>query len=216
MATGWVLNKVSEALAPTVSNIVSNVGGVAGDVVCSVGNSINGVGDSISGVIHRYGNAAKDTGNGLKDFTGAPGGRLTTASNPLGLTDTKDGGRRAITSPSLPKAIDRKPAVSTSFQKALPAPRPAPPQSNTTATDKSKTASRNPRPASLNITKSSAPPSTGKALGSAKGFASSPVNNMSPNKSPSTPAKKTPSKVTYSARPKATGSTAEARNPLGL
>ncbi len=237
MATGWVLNKVSEALAPTVSNIVSTAGGVAGDVVCGVGNSINGVGDSISSTIRRYGDAAKNTGNGLKDFTGATGGRAATATNPLGLSDSKVGGRLAITNPSVPKPIDRQSAASASSRKGLPSPASAGFKSSTAATVKPSTASPKPRPSPLNISKSPALPSTGKALGSAKGsapspalpstgkalnsaknFASSPASKISPYKSPSTPAKTSPNtkKVTYSARPTVKGNTAEAKNPLGL
>jgi hypothetical protein len=212
MATGWVLNKVSEAIAPTVSNTVATAGGFAGDVVCGVGNSINGVGQSINDAIRRYGNSAMEAGNGIKDWTGAPGLRAGTAANPLGLSNSKAGGKRAITSLGAAKA----PSTWTPAppQKALPAPKPS-------TTVKPSTASPKPRPSSVNMSKSSAASTAGRTppIGSARNVASSSVGKTTTYKSPATPQKTgsiAPRKVTYSARPKVSASTAEARNPLGL
>lgn len=218
MATGWVLNKVSEAIAPTVSNTVATAGGFAGDVVCGVGNSINGVGQSINDAIRRYGNGAMEAGNGIKDWTSAPGLRAGTAANPLGLSNTKAGGKRAIA--SLGAAKSSSPWTPAAPQKALPAPKSSGSGSKLATTVKPSTASPKPRPSSINTAKPFVA-SAGRtpAIGSAKNATSSTVGKTSSYRSPTTPRKTGPSapkKVTYSARPKVTASTAEARNPLGI
>ncbi|KAH0829775.1 hypothetical protein FOPE_10683 [Fonsecaea pedrosoi] len=144
MATQWVLGKVSEALAPTVSSTVASAGAFAGGAVNAVGNSINGVGESINSTIRRYGDGVKDYGNGIMDWTRAGGVRAATASNPLGLSAGKTGGRLQVTSPqiyrppaSTPKTSPSKRLMTTSktaapqkqieggtAKKALPAPGP--------------------------------------------------------------------------------------------
>jgi hypothetical protein len=137
MATAWVLGKVSDALAPTVSGVVSTAGGFAGGAVNAVGNSINGVGASINNTVKTYGDGVKDYGNSVMDWTAASGVRGGTASNPLGLAGTKTAGQRATTSPSVyhaPKQTPSKTLMTTSktagpqkkigaapTQKALPA-----------------------------------------------------------------------------------------------
>eukprot|EP00249_Psilotum_nudum_P033002 c49351_g1_i1 orf=2-265(-) len=88
MATQWVLDKISGALAPTVSNAVSSAGGFAGGAVNAVGNSVNSVGQSINRTVSTYGNGVKDYGNSIMDWTSATGSRGTTAQNPLGLSGT--------------------------------------------------------------------------------------------------------------------------------
>lgn len=101
MATQWVLDSISGALAPTVSNAVSSAGGFAGGAVNTVGNSVSGVGESINRTIRTYGDGVKDYGNSIMDWTSASGGRGATAQNPLGLSGTKSAGKRSTTSPSM-------------------------------------------------------------------------------------------------------------------
>jgi len=121
MATQWVLSKISDALAPTVSNTVSTAGSFAGGAVNAVGNSINGVGETINGTIRRYGDGIKDYGNGIMDWTAAGGVRAGTASNPLGLSGTKTGGKLQVTSghvyragpPTNPKSAASKTLMTT-------------------------------------------------------------------------------------------------------
>ena len=101
MATNWVLGKVSDALAPTVSNAASAAGSFAGGAVSAVGNSINGVGEGINNSIRRYGDGAKDYGNSIMDWTKAPSARSQTASNPLGLQSGAGAGKSGVTSPKI-------------------------------------------------------------------------------------------------------------------
>jgi hypothetical protein len=110
MATQWVLDKVSDALAPTVSNAVASAGSFAGGAVNAVGASINSVGESINGTVRRYGDGVKDYGNGLLDWTKADGIRAATASNPLGLSAGTTGGKRQVTSGSFYKAPAANPS----------------------------------------------------------------------------------------------------------
>ncbi|KAI1612587.1 hypothetical protein EDD37DRAFT_625263 [Exophiala viscosa] len=145
MATQWVLGKVSDALAPTISNTVSSAGSFAGGAVNAVGNTINGVGEGINGSIKRYGDGVKDYGNAVMDWTGAGAVRAGTAANPLGLSANKAGGKVAVTSPSIyapPKSTPSQKMLTTSKttgtpmgqkkiagapqKKALPAPGPTP------------------------------------------------------------------------------------------
>ncbi|KAK6386222.1 hypothetical protein LTS17_001797 [Exophiala oligosperma] len=140
MATQWVLGKVSEALAPTVSGTVATAGAFAGGAVNAVGNSINGVGEGINRSIRHYGDGAKDYGNAIMDWTAADGVRAVTANNPLGLSAGKTGGRRTVTHPTMytpPKPSPSRTLMTTSKsvqpqkrieagtpRKALPAPGP--------------------------------------------------------------------------------------------
>jgi hypothetical protein len=122
MATQWVLDKVSDALAPTVSNAVASAGSFAGGAVNAVGGSINSVGESINGTVRRYGDGVKDYGNGLLDWTKADGTRAATASNPLGLSAGTTGGKRQVTSGSFYKAPAANPSktLMTSNKTAAP------------------------------------------------------------------------------------------------
>jgi len=138
MATQWVLDKVSDALAPTVSNAVASAGSYAGGAVSAIGNGINGVGDGIGRSIKRYGDGVLDYGNGIMDWTSASGSRAQTASNPLGLSGGKSQGKTSVTSPRVysapPKSNASKTLMTTSKtvpqkkiqdgtpKKALPAP----------------------------------------------------------------------------------------------
>jgi hypothetical protein len=101
MATQWVLDKISGALAPTVSGAVASAGSYAGGAVNAVGNTINGVGDGFGRAVRSYGDGVKDYGNGLMDWTKAEGPRAATASNPLGLSSGSTGGKRQVTSGSI-------------------------------------------------------------------------------------------------------------------
>ena len=117
MATDWVLGKVSDALAPTVSGVVSSAGGFAGGAVNAVGNSINGVGEGVNRYVRTCGDGAKDYGNAIMDWTKADGSRGATAANPLGLSSGTTGGKRAVTSPqvySAPKSTPSKVLTTTS------------------------------------------------------------------------------------------------------
>ncbi len=122
MATGWVLNKISDALAPTVSGAVSGAGSFAGGAVNAVGNSINGVGEGINHSIRRYGDGAKDYGNAIMDWTRADAVRGATASNPLGLASGVTGGKRQVTSPQVyrPPASSPSKTLTTTSKTAAP------------------------------------------------------------------------------------------------
>jgi len=122
MATNWVLGKVSDALAPTVSGAVSSAGGFAGGAVNAVGNSINGVGEGVNRFVRAYGDGAKDYGNAIMDWTKADGSRGATAANPLGLSSGTTGGKRAVTGPQVyypPKSTPSK-ALTTTSKSAAP------------------------------------------------------------------------------------------------
>ncbi|EXJ78419.1 hypothetical protein A1O1_08819 [Capronia coronata CBS 617.96] len=124
MATQWVLGKVSEALAPTVSGAVSGAGSFAGGAVSAVGSSINGVGEGINSSIRRYGDGVKDYGNAIMDWTRADAVRAPTANNPLGLSSGVTGGKRQVTSPQLYRA----PATSSPSKTLMTTSRSAAPQ----------------------------------------------------------------------------------------
>lgn len=123
MATNWVLDKISGALQPTIQSTVSTAGSYAGGALNTVGNGINGIGQSINGTVKRYGDGVRDYGNGVMDWANAPGTRGQTASNPLGLSSGKTGGKSSVTSPSIysapaiskprPKQVAAKPSAST-------------------------------------------------------------------------------------------------------
>lgn len=123
MATQWVLDSISNALAPTVSNAVSSAGGFAGGAVNAVGNSVSGVGESINRTIRTYGDGVKDYGNSIMDWTSASDTRGATAQNPLGLSGTKTAGKRTVTSPSMyyPPSTSKK-TTGPPAKKAAPAP----------------------------------------------------------------------------------------------
>lgn len=101
MATQWVLDKISDALAPTVSSGVATAGSFTGGAISAVGNSINGVGEGINRSIKRYGDGVMDYGNGVMDWTSASGGRAQTAGNPLGLSSGSSQGKNMVTSPRI-------------------------------------------------------------------------------------------------------------------
>lgn len=101
MATQWVLDKISDAIQPTIYNGVSTAGSYAGGAFNAVGSGINSVGESINGAVRRYGDGVKDYGNGVLDWSNAGSQRAQTASNPLGLSSGTSGGRRAVTTPSI-------------------------------------------------------------------------------------------------------------------
>jgi hypothetical protein len=138
MATAWIMGTIHNAIAPTISNAIQTAGSVAGDAVGAVGNGINGIGESINSSIRRYGDGTVDYGNAIKDYTKAPGPRASTASNPLGLSNSVTGGKNAFSqpiyrapAPSQPKAL---PAPAPKPQpKALPAPAPKKPATGTAA-----------------------------------------------------------------------------------
>ena len=122
MATQWVLDKVSDALAPTVSNAVASAGSYAGGAVSAVGNGINGVGEGISRSIKRYGDGVKDYGNGIMDWTSASTTRAQTASNPLGLSGGKGQGKTTVTSPRIYQAPAKSNASRTLMTTSKTAP----------------------------------------------------------------------------------------------
>lgn len=123
MATAWITSTISSAVSGAISGTVATAGDFAGGAVASVGNSINGVGESIDNTIRGYGNAAKDYGNAIKDWTQAPGARVGSAANPLGLSDSPTGGRRGVTAPSISAATNTPSKKPTAGMKALPAPK---------------------------------------------------------------------------------------------
>ncbi|KAJ4524774.1 hypothetical protein HRR78_007957 [Exophiala dermatitidis] len=96
MATQWVLGKVSEALAPTVSS------------------------EGINNSIRRYGDGVKDYGNAIMDWSRADGIRAQTASNPLGLSAGVTGGKRQVTSPQVYRAPPKTSPSKTLMKNATP------------------------------------------------------------------------------------------------
>src|SRR5436305_9091398 len=99
MAAEWIMGTIHNALARTISSAVQTAGSVAGSAVNAVGNGINGIGESINSSIRRYGDGTIDYGNAIKDYTKAPGPRASTASNPLGLSNSVTGGKHAFSQP---------------------------------------------------------------------------------------------------------------------
>jgi len=180
MATAWIMGTIHNAIAPTISSAVQTVGSVAGDAVSAVGNGINGIGESINNSIRRYGDGTIDYANAIKDYTKAPGPRASTASNPLGLSNSVTGGKYAFSqpmyrapAPSQPKAL---PAPAPKPQpKALPAPAPKP-QSKALPAPPPK------RPETGTATKSAAA-ATKKSTGSVNQL---PQNTQRPSKGPAT------------------------------
>jgi len=223
MATQWVLGKVSDALAPTVSGAVAGAGSFVGGAVGAVGSSINGVGDGINNSIRRYGDGTKDYGNAIKDWTQADGVRAATASNPLGLSAGVTGGKRQVTAPQVYRAPHRttpsKTLMTTSKtavpqkksdvgtpRKALPAPGPKA-NGAMRATPASAPKSTAPNPGALRKKP------VGNASTAAGAVKQSPAVKKPTSVKPSTASAP---KTTTAGRPKAQGSSVAAANPLGL
>ena len=207
MATAWVLGKVSDALAPTVSNTVSTAGGFAGGAVNAVGSSVNGVGDGINRYIKGYGDGAKDYGNAIMDWTAADGIRGATAANPLGLTGGKTGGKRAVTSPQVyhaPASSASKTLTTTS--KSTPQKKVGGPKPTTNATTPSVKAA-----------------AAGKKIGAPAGTAKKPVQKSAATSTGKKTAVVPPKKAMAPAAPKpkahqpaAYMSSKSASNPVGV
>lgn len=229
MATQWVLGKVSDALAPTVSGAVSSAGAYAGGAFSFVGNAINGVGEGINNSIRRYGDGTKDYGNAIMDWTAAPAPRSQTASNPLGLAGGRALGKTSVTNPSVyyapskpvsetlmttSKTAPQKRIEGGTPKKALPAPGLRP----TTVATAKKNASVAPK--SVAPTKTATTPNPGamrkkpaeitKATPAPKQPGS--VKKVTPVK----PSTASAPKTTTPARQKVQGNATVAANPLGL
>lgn len=109
------------AAQPVIDNAKVGAGTFAGGMLHAVGDGINSVGASINGSIRGYGDGIKDYGNAVRDWTGASVPRASTASNPLGLPNTSQGGKRSLGggiykayTPSAPqKSIQAAPAPAT-------------------------------------------------------------------------------------------------------
>jgi len=210
MATGWVLGKISDALAPTVSNVVGSAGSMAGGAVSAVGAGINGIGESINGSIRRYGDGAQDYGNAIKDWSRADAPRSQTASNPLGLSSGATGGKNKVTSPSMytaPKPNPSKTLTTTgksvSVQKKIT---DAPKKPTSTAPAKKPAATvKSTGPVKKPISAASKPGGTEK-------------KSISPASKPASAVKKTTPAVKASTTnaTQARAPTKSARNQLGL
>jgi len=225
MATNWVLDKISNALAPTVSGAVSSAGSFAGGAVNAVGNSINGVGEGINNSIRRYGDGTRDYGNAIMDWTKAEGVRGATASNPLGLSSGATGGKRQVTSPEVYRAPTKPSAsktLTTTSKTAAPQKKktergtptkalPAPAKKNaSTAPLKSAPAQAKigsaPNPGAMR----KKPADTSKAAPASAPKQATSVKKAGPVKASTASAPKT------STRPKTQGNYTAAANPLGL
>jgi len=231
MATQWVLGKITDALAPTVSSGVASAGSFVGGAVNAVGNSINGVGEGINSSIRRYGDGVKDYGNGVMDWTAAEGVRSQTASNPLGLASGSFQGKRTVTSPqvyrSAPKPSASKTLMTTNKaaapqkkiaggtpRKALPAPLGTSKPTSTKSTSPIK------KIGATAPTKTPSAPNPGamrKPAATTNKGASTPAKSAAPVKKatavkPSAASAPKPSIV----RSKVQGNPTAAANPLGL
>jgi len=208
MATEWITSAISGAVAGAISGTVATAGSLAGNTLSGVGNTINGVGQSIESNIRNYGDGAKDYGNYIKDWTKAPGARVATARNPLGLTDS-------------PAINYNRPK--TTPKKAIEAPKP----SGTTAKSAAPPAKNSPAPhvgsgkvgtaKSVGAVKPAAGVKGGKPS-SAVGPAQKPSNLSTPKTMPKTVAGKQVggSKAATGTGAKAVQSRMSAKNPLGL
>ncbi|KAK5452753.1 hypothetical protein LTS15_006901 [Exophiala xenobiotica] len=225
MATQWVLGKVSEALAPTVSNTVSSAGSFAGGAVSAVGNSINSVGEGINNSIRRYGDGIKDYGNAVMDWTSADAVRATTAANPLGLSAGKTGGKRGVTNPSVYTPVGR----STNPSKTLMTTNKKQPQKKIEAGTPRKAlpAPGGPKPVGAKKAVSAAPPSSKStpvktsASSNPGSMRKKPAETNGNAKKPSSATKSTPvkpaaPKTATAGRQQARGNPTAAANPLGL
>ncbi|MCJ1469760.1 60S ribosomal protein L23A [Pseudocyphellaria aurata] len=87
--TMGLLDPIYNVVNSTINGAIAGAGAAAGDTVSGVGGVISstgqGIGDSVTGYARNWGDYAKDTGNYVKDYTKAPGPRVGTAANPLGL-----------------------------------------------------------------------------------------------------------------------------------
>jgi hypothetical protein len=213
MATQWVLDKVSDAIKPTINGAVSSAGGFAGGAVNAVGTSINGVGASINRTISGYGNGIMDYGNNVMDWTSATGSRAATAYNPLGLSGNASSGKRGTTSPSIysPPAQTKK-STNATAKKALPAPtstKKAVPKTNGAKAPVAKSTAAKPTPVKPGVN----PGALKKPAGGAKPVAvGGPKKTISPASKPAAkkPAATPAKKPTYAASSKA------ATNPIGI
>lgn len=218
MATEWVTGMISNAVSGAISGTVATAGNYAGSALAGVGNGINGVGESINGSIRNYGDGAKDYGNYVKDWTKAPGARVATSRNPLGLADSpaikyttpKPQAKKALPAPA--KAPASKPSVVTKSApapKSAPASKPAPAFKPSTAAKPpaaSKPSSANTAPFKSNPVLSGAKTGATKAVGA-------PQNTLGKAgvSKPSMPSKPVGNKAAEY-KPSATS----AKNPLGL
>lgn len=183
MATEWVTGMISNAVSGAISGTVATAGNYAGSALAGVGNGINGVGESINGTIRNYGDGAKDYGNYVKDYTKAPGARVATARNPLGLTDSpaikytapKPQAKKALPAPAKAPAPSKAPiskpspaTKSTSAPKSVPTSKSAPafkPSTTAKAPVTSKPYSANTAPFKSNPVLSGSKTGATKALG---------------------------------------------------
>lgn len=79
---------------------VASAGNAAGSLVDGGGKSIQtsgrGLGDSVTQKANASGGVVRDYANGIKDAAGSGGTRSTTASNPLGMSGNKVGGKAQL------------------------------------------------------------------------------------------------------------------------
>jgi hypothetical protein len=127
MASEFIMNTISGYVKPVVDGAVSTAGGFAGDLVGGVGTGINGVGSAVESTVRGYGDSTINYGNAIKDYTGATGPRKGTTTNPLGLSNTKDGAKRDFyntpKNATYKKPVTRSQSLPAATQpKALPAP----------------------------------------------------------------------------------------------
>ncbi|KAF2204634.1 hypothetical protein GQ43DRAFT_460618 [Delitschia confertaspora ATCC 74209] len=84
-------------LQRTTNAAAAGVGSFAGGIVTAVGNGIagagRGAGASVTTSSRHLADGVREYGNYIKDTTGASGARSSTATNPLGLSSTKQGAR---------------------------------------------------------------------------------------------------------------------------
>lgn len=111
MAASWISEMITSGVQTAIQPAVASAGSFAGGTVSSVGAGINGAGEYMNGYIRRYGNGIQDYGNAIRDWTAAEGLRSQTASNPLGLSSNKVGGKQGVVGPR----SGFSPASSTKF-----------------------------------------------------------------------------------------------------
>lgn len=202
----------------------------------AVGNTINGVGEGINNSIRRYGDGVKDYGNAVMDWTQAGAVRAPTASNPLGLSANKVGGKIAVTNPRVytppQKSTASKTLMTTSKtagtpqkkieggtpKKALPAPGPKPGAAKkVTSAAPAKKVSAAPLPKSTPA-KTPTTPNPG-AMRKKPAETGSKTNGATGAAKKVTPVKASTAgvpKTTTTGRPKTQGNPTAAANPLGL
>lgn len=83
---------------------IASAGSAAGSLVDGGGKSIQtsgrGLGDTVTKKANTSGGAVRDYANGIKDAAGSGGPRSATASNPLGTSRNKVGGKSQLTGSS--------------------------------------------------------------------------------------------------------------------